>query len=898
MRPQPLRAGTFEFEGTVFRVGSSSVVSVGDNVTGTVEYADTGVDFHPDDPAVGRYFGALISADVSIGGIDVSISNVQNGQVFVGNDVLTSSNTLADIFVAECRPCTAQVTRFFSRLWDDSTTAFDDDSIPSQLLPSDFPPYPPPFGDYKQGGLLWLDDGSSLQWGHDLVCTSGCTCETGPACPPLAIVQFSESDEFQSSSLFADDTFLIGKRVVIDTTQTIDPDGIVTETSLAVDGPWVADNPSWPGPTELTPGVYEWFVPRMDYQVDFRAQDDRGNTSNLLLPIEVNLPLGLFSSPNIPNSSPLALPSGGQWFSGPLPDLVNIWYLVPDGVGTPYAAEYHSWGPEPAWSLLFPGFDLTLRYFVTPASGHEILSANQFVTLPPDAIVIGTAQYAGAPPTVISADGFGLLIANFVDRHDGQVAPGLLRAWLQSDGSALATTIVTTSPASIAFQFQFGGVGDIVVEVSGLEVGRISGVSGTTGTFHARVNEGLGAALSFATNELTIRWEGSAGGARIDNVLLPDTGLEGFESDSFGPLVPTGLVSIVSASVFACTDAGVRAAIAAGGGPNAFNCTVPTVITASAAFQIRDSVQLDGGGLVTLSSSGNDGVLFVAGQFIVLPPQIVVELANLRIVGGFAEPGQGAGGITIANNADLTLRNVEVSGNSSVSGAINIRESSLTIVNGALINNTGELVGAIASFSSVVSLVNTTVSGNRAVYSPGIESGPLSPQHSAAIVSLQHVTFEDNVSTLDGLGAIASVEPVHVANSVIAGSCFGGTISNGGNIESPGNTCGLADPTDQSNVTRASLALGPLQNNGSPTQTHALLPGSVAIDAGVFVVCPATDQRGVERPQGAACDIGAVEYVPEPAAFALQLTALICTGLMALSRRGLLQANAHYGCRG
>ncbi len=58
--------------------------------------------------------------------------------------------------------------------------------------------------------------------------------------------------------------------------------------------------------------------------------------------------------------------------------------------------------------------------------------------------------------------------------------------------------------------------------------------------------------------------------------------------------------------------------------------------------------------------------------------------------------------------------------------------------------------------------------------------------------------------------------------------------------------------------------LGPLQNNGGPTQTHALLPGSPAINTG-SPDCPppATDQRGVARPQGARCDIGAFELRPE-----------------------------------
>ena len=54
--------------------------------------------------------------------------------------------------------------------------------------------------------------------------------------------------------------------------------------------------------------------------------------------------------------------------------------------------------------------------------------------------------------------------------------------------------------------------------------------------------------------------------------------------------------------------------------------------------------------------------------------------------------------------------------------------------------------------------------------------------------------------------------------------------------------------------------LGPLRDNGGPTPTQALLPGSPAIDHGDDAGCPTADQRGVPRPRGAACDIGAYEY--------------------------------------
>ena len=60
-------------------------------------------------------------------------------------------------------------------------------------------------------------------------------------------------------------------------------------------------------------------------------------------------------------------------------------------------------------------------------------------------------------------------------------------------------------------------------------------------------------------------------------------------------------------------------------------------------------------------------------------------------------------------------------------------------------------------------------------------------------------------------------------------------------------------------VMKGDVHLGPLANNGGPTLTHALLPGSPAINAADAGASPATDQRGVRRPQGAGPDIGAYE---------------------------------------
>jgi hypothetical protein len=106
-----------------------------------------------------------------------------------------------------------------------------------------------------------------------------------------------------------------------------------------------------------------------------------------------------------------------------------------------------------------------------------------------------------------------------------------------------------------------------------------------------------------------------------------------------------------------------------------------------------------------------------------------------------------------------------------------------------------------------------------------------------------------------------------VTNTIVAGNS---AVVTGANCDSAANSpfgfnltddtsCGFSAAGD---LVVADAMLGPLQDNGGPTETHALLAGSPAINAASCGFPPPTtdtDQRGVLRPQGAACDIGAFE---------------------------------------
>jgi hypothetical protein len=108
-----------------------------------------------------------------------------------------------------------------------------------------------------------------------------------------------------------------------------------------------------------------------------------------------------------------------------------------------------------------------------------------------------------------------------------------------------------------------------------------------------------------------------------------------------------------------------------------------------------------------------------------------------------------------------------------------------------------------------------------------------------------------------------TVEDVLLAGNT-GGNCGGavsaeGFVSQGHNLSSDGSCPALTGPGD---LKKTAAKVGPLQDNGGPTLTHALLDGSPAIDAGGAANCPPTDQRGISRPQGPTCDIGAYEWQP------------------------------------
>ena len=201
--------------------------------------------------------------------------------------------------------------------------------------------------------------------------------------------------------------------------------------------------------------------------------------------------------------------------------------------------------------------------------------------------------------------------------------------------------------------------------------------------------------------------------------------------------------------------------------------------------------------------------------------------------------------------------------------------AALTIRDGAVFGNQADTFGGGIAANGPLTLRNVTVSDN---ITTDLAGGGL--EASGASLSLDHVTITDNHSLHDSPsqsfvagGLLSSAVTTSIHNSVIAGNTDAHTmhdapdcqtqptfslVSTGGNVL--GDASGCTFTSVPSDSVGSPALLGPLNDNGGFTPTHALLDGSPALERGV-ATCLAADQRGYPRPFPAtgACDSGAYE---------------------------------------
>ena len=357
------------------------------------------------------------------------------------------------------------------------------------------------------------------------------------------------------------------------------------------------------------------------------------------------------------------------------------------------------------------------------------------------------------------------------------------------------------------------------------------------------------------------------------------------------PLVGCGETSGAMTEAFPCTEQGIRDAIAEGGGPHTFNCGGPATVVTGAEIVIDKNVVLDGESNLTVDGN-NDHTVFVVPEFmqVELDGFVVIRGEPVGIGNGGAltmansivrDSGMGIGtsGTTLVRNSAISDNSIgmvvygrtkvigtTVSNNDEGGIALASEEGSLTLTDSTVVGNGGP--GGIFLGPGRVFITNSTISGNG-------ECGIV--WNCLEVVHISHSTIYPNGICAERDCGAGYKNALRIFGSIVGG-CEGSVDypSDGYNIESPGDTCSFHLATDQLNVSAEGLALGTLQNNGGPTMTHALLPGSVAIDQILETDCGyartadtdnarlTTDQRGEPRPEtgGTMCDVGAFEVQP------------------------------------
>ena len=311
-----------------------------------------------------------------------------------------------------------------------------------------------------------------------------------------------------------------------------------------------------------------------------------------------------------------------------------------------------------------------------------------------------------------------------------------------------------------------------------------------------------------------------------------------------------------------------------------------TILLTSDELQISHSVTINGPGAGTLAINGN-GTFRV---FVIFASDVTIS--GFTITNGFVNDGNGGGGINNLNGTTTTVSNCSISGNFG-GGISNISNglccATLTVTNSTVSDNSADFGGGIlnATFDggailtvtnstisdnsatgngggisnssgggglaiASVTISNSTLSGNTVVGDGGAISNSTSDQHATLVITNSTISGNSATGNGGGIYNVGSGLPAELdlGSTILDAGTSGENIFNSGTATSLSyNLCSddgggvLTGPGDQIDT---DPMLGPLQDNGGPTFTHALLPGSPAIDAGdpSFTPPPLYDQRG------------------------------------------------------
>jgi hypothetical protein len=348
--------------------------------------------------------------------------------------------------------------------------------------------------------------------------------------------------------------------------------------------------------------------------------------------------------------------------------------------------------------------------------------------------------------------------------------------------------------------------------------------------------------------------------ASLSNLTLT----HGYVMDGYGGcILNNGYLTLAHVTLSNCQA--LSSTTANGGGGAIFNDETLVISNSN----ISNNTAQNGGGAIqngfnaSLSISdttlnGNRAIADAGGALYIPNPGGTIDLNRLNVTDNLSYTG--GGGVFLAGSGDLSnslVANNMATGTASLGGGIQIVQSgsgdtpvSINLANDTVSDNTafgggGGIHADLEMVGDTVILNNLTIADNHRTVIPG----PSGPNGGGGI-------FVQGSKTID------------LKNSIIAGNTSGvggpdceGTINSlDYNLIQDTTNCTISGINTTHNKTGVSANLAALANNGGPTQTMNLLPGSPAIDAGNTATCLTFDQRNYNRPVGSACDMGALEF--------------------------------------
>ncbi len=296
-------------------------------------------------------------------------------------------------------------------------------------------------------------------------------------------------------------------------------------------------------------------------------------------------------------------------------------------------------------------------------------------------------------------------------------------------------------------------------------------------------------------------------------------------------------------------------------------------------LDIKSNINIYGSGITQtlIDGAGSDRVFHIASS-------VTVNMYNLTIQGGKTPTGsvEGRGGGILNVDGILTLNRVKILSNVAdwTGGGIDNTYGTLTLSEVIIAENRADMGGGVNNSRYLLASRSLITANQASITGGGIDN------NSGGRVSLFNLTLSGNIVTEGNGGGIYTDNPIQLANVSIVqnfpnglfeefsvrmvntlfakngdANCAGDSVPDSeGNNLSDDASCGSSGF-----IVVPSAQIDDLADNGGPTFTYLLLPGSPAIDAGNDASCPPQDQRGAIRPADgdgdglAVCDIGALE---------------------------------------